>query len=445
MINDEQFAGLFKESIATDYKEALLFMNVNPDISLMKFRKILESLCLQYKQHYHHEFENNNLFDQIEELGDNGIIFGVIRESFHEVRELTNLGVHIVNNRKKYKGVTTKEELINNTKKARKGVLNLLEHAFLGLKFGTNLPEYELKTAGGQEYKDLWFTCLSSSDYNDYLLLGEFYQKLAECYESLIQEDISYATRANSMFGLAVDNYKSAFQFAAKLDVDSVLNSQGKAISISPESYQSLFNYSLLCLRGKADRHGATEAKLILRILITRNYNEAYTHLGWASYQGGDYKTAYKLLTHKKAYQDSFTFHKLGILYSEGKACLVDMTKATVNFAKAAEIGDVDAIFQLGKLYHSNIGDIQDDELAKAYLYKAASMGNVDAVMYLDEHYLKIREKFKRDIELVCDELAKVGQQEKKVPYRAVSKVRRNSPCKCGSGEKYKRCCGVGF
>lgn len=46
--DDEQFAALFKESIASDYKDALLFTNVNPDISLLKFRKILESLCLLY-------------------------------------------------------------------------------------------------------------------------------------------------------------------------------------------------------------------------------------------------------------------------------------------------------------------------------------------------------------------------------------------------------------
>ena len=95
LINDEQFAVLFKETIASDYKDALLFINVDPDISLMKFRKILESLCLLYKAHNDYEFSNDNLYEHIEELADNRIINGVNRESFHEVRRLTNPGVHI--------------------------------------------------------------------------------------------------------------------------------------------------------------------------------------------------------------------------------------------------------------------------------------------------------------------------------------------------------------
>jgi uncharacterized protein YecA (UPF0149 family) len=28
-------------------------------------------------------------------------------------------------------------------------------------------------------------------------------------------------------------------------------------------------------------------------------------------------------------------------------------------------------------------------------------------------------------------------------PYRAPQKVGRNEPCPCGSGKKYKKCCGA--
>jgi len=446
IINDEEFAAFFKESIATDYKEALLFMNVDPDISLMKFRKILESLCLQYKQHYHHEFINDNLFENIEELGENDIICGVMKESFHDVRILTNSGVHYNDNKVEDNGYEVgKEELINNAIRSREGVLNLLEHAFLGLRKGTAVPKYERKIAGGQENKNLWYRCLSSSDYSDYFLLGKFYQELAECYESLIQEDNSFATRANSMFTLAVESFKNAFNFAAKLDVDSVVNSQGKGISISPESYQSLFNYSLLCFKRKVDKHDVSATKVILRALIKRGYTEAYAYLGWYSYLDKDYKSALKYLTHKKVNQDVFTFHKLGLLYSEGKSCSINLTKAIDYFVKAAELGDVDSMFQLGKLYHSDEGEIQDDAIAQSYLQQAVASRSVDAMVYLDENYLKIREKLVDDLELVCDELAKVAEQEKKVPYRAVSKERRNALCGCGSGKKYKICCGVGL
>ena len=34
------------------------------------------------------------------------------------------------------------------------------------------------------------------------------------------------------------------------------------------------------------------------------------------------------------------------------------------------------------------------------------------------------------------------GQLVKQQPYRAKPKVERNAPCPCGSGKKYKKCCG---
>jgi len=36
------------------------------------------------------------------------------------------------------------------------------------------------------------------------------------------------------------------------------------------------------------------------------------------------------------------------------------------------------------------------------------------------------------------------GQMDPKAPPRHVVKVGRNEPCPCGSGKKYKKCCGAG-
>ncbi|WP_441004026.1 DUF4145 domain-containing protein [Pseudocolwellia agarivorans] len=444
ILTDEEFAALFKETIASDYKNALMFMNVDPDISLMKFRKILESLCLQYKEYYNYEFENDNLYEQIEELGHNEIISGVIRESFHEVRTLTNTGVHIrADESNTYTGEASVDELIQSAIDSRKGILNLLEHAFLGLGIDKKLPRYELKVAGGQEQKNLWFRTLSSSESNDYYLLGELYRELAQCYENLESEDDSYTTRANSMFSFALENFRIAFKFAAKMDIYSVVRCQGQGISISPGSYQSLFQYSLLCLKGKGDKHGITEAKVILRALIKRGYNAAYAYLGWAYYRDKDYRNAYKYLSHRKVVQDVFTFHKLGVLYSEGEACSINMNKAIDYYSKAAELDDADSMFQLGKLYRSARGEWQSDELAKMYLYKAVSMGHLDAAIYLDDHFFKIREKLLGDMDEALNLLTKESQQQKKTPIRTVAKESRNALCSCGSGVKYKLCCGA--
>jgi SEC-C motif-containing protein len=35
------------------------------------------------------------------------------------------------------------------------------------------------------------------------------------------------------------------------------------------------------------------------------------------------------------------------------------------------------------------------------------------------------------------------GEVDPKSPPRQVAKVGRNDPCPCGSGKKYKKCCGA--
>ena len=41
-----------------------------------------------------------------------------------------------------------------------------------------------------------------------------------------------------------------------------------------------------------------------------------------------------------------------------------------------------------------------------------------------------------------ASEMAKVGARQSQAK-RSSSKVGRNEPCPCGSGKKYKRCCGA--
>ncbi|ABM04299.1 hypothetical protein Ping_2578 [Psychromonas ingrahamii 37] len=68
-------------------------------------------------------------------------ICGVNKESFHDVRILTNEGVHI-EKKGSYKidEIVSKDALINNAVESRKGILNLLEHAFLELNISKEVP-----------------------------------------------------------------------------------------------------------------------------------------------------------------------------------------------------------------------------------------------------------------------------------------------------------------
>lgn len=433
--NDEQFVELFNKPIASNYKEALLFMNVDPDISLMKFRKILETLCLLYAKDKDHDFEDNKLCNQIDELEHTQLISGVNKGLFHDIRMLTNRGVHAYNEAEQESHNTdNKEELIAYAIDSRKGILNLLETAYLDLKIGNKIPKYEMAGAGGQEYKDLWFTSITSSDYSVHFEMGEFYQELGEVYAKLIIDKNDYVTNSNSMFVLAQESYKSAFKFATKLDVETVISTQGKGIKIAPNSHQSLFNYALLCLQGKVEKHGVSDAKILFRSLIKREYSSAYSYLGWCCYLTEDYNNALKYLTHNKAQQDVFTWQKLGVLYSEDKACSINMDKAIGYFKQAAELDDVESLFQLGRLYNIPNSILKNDEQSKTYLRKAIDMGHTNAFRYFTKHFFNTARKME-------DLLKLINETDKNVPLIANNKQQRNNMCSCGSGKKYKKCC----
>lgn len=429
--NDEQFAALFKESIASDYKNALLLMNVSPDVSLFKFRKILETLCLLYAQHHSYEFTNKNLWEQINELADISAIHGADRELFHGVRELTNDGVH-----NKELG---NEILLSKALVSRKEVLDLLESAYLSLGLGERLPQYELIDVGGQEHKDLWFNCLISCDYKEYLSLGDFYEKMGKVFESEDLDEKSFTARAQTMYSFAAESYKSAFQLCSKKTITDVISTDDKQISIAQQSHQILFKYALLCLNNKVDNLHITEVTILLNALAKRGFYAAYAYLGWCHYLGEDYKKAHKYLNHKKAEHTVFLYQRLGVLYSSGKASSINGDKAVESFKKAVRLGCNKSMFELGKIYYKGELVKKDDELAQNYLCQAIATGNLDAALYLDEKYLKIRELFSGLLEEIKGDKVKVEPQK---PCIKTTKLGRNEPCSCGSNLKYKNCCG---
>ena len=50
--------------------------------------------------------------------------------------------------------------------------------------------------------------------------------------------------------------------------------------------------------------------------------------------------------------------------------------------------------------------------------------------------------KFLMNLKVVVQDKKQNGESEKKVPIEKKQKISRNSPCTCGSGKKYKHCCG---
>jgi hypothetical protein len=75
----------------------------------------------------------------------------------------------------------------------------------------------------------------------------------------------------------------------------------------------------------------------------------------------------------------------------------------------------------------------QQSKLAPALLQRVA-------YVLRDKNYLK---RIKRHYEIFRATIDDEAAEESKTPPRAAKeKIARNAPCPCGSGKKYKRCCG---
>jgi len=382
VINDKQFAALFNESISSNYAGALLFMNTDPDISLMKLRKVLEALCLLYANHYNYNFQGTDLSEQIDVLAKEKFISGVNKKAFHSVRKLTNKGVHIESN------VTCNNDEVD-LPAVRVGVLELLEFAFIDLNIGKKLPKYNLMVAGGQEFKNLWYKSITSPFFQEHCDLGKLYEKIAEEDEKLMLIDSCYIARLPSGFKFAIEYYESAIKKSSGNHIDFILRNKHRKITINPKSFDCLFCYALLCLKGKVKNKSSIDAQVIFQALLKRGYKNVHAYLGWSCYLNRNYTQAKKYLTHKKVNKNAFAMNKLGLLFLEGKACKVEMKNTLNYFNKAVDLGCDESMLKLGELYHQGAYVKKNDTLAKKYLLQSIEQGNVDAVIYLGKYYLE--------------------------------------------------------
>lgn len=392
--DDKQFVALFGEPIASEYNNALMLMDVHADASLMMFRKAIESLCLKLARHYHYEFNNIDLCDQINELASETFINGITKESFHKIRKQTNTGVHQPENTNKSEHINCSDStdhkriLKNQAIETRIEILNLLELTCLELKVVNKIPKYDLSAVGGQECKDLLFRCLTSTDHKDHFLLGLVYQVLAEDQKHIAKYVKNLTNRPNTHYLFASECYKNGFYYSTGLRISDITVNKGKGITINPNGYESLFHYVMLSISNNVDEINSDDEESILRALVKRRYSEAYPQLGWKKYLASHYKEGLKLITHAKAKKNNFSLHKQGLIYLEGKVATADINLSLEHFLKASELGCADSIFELGKLYHRGEYVNADVELAREYLNKAIKLGNEGAFNYMKEEFI---------------------------------------------------------
>lgn len=444
---DLDFAGKFTNNIAEDYQTAIEFLNDNPDYALLKFRKVIEQLCVFIATRRDIEFTNNVLFDRINSLGDLSLINRNTKDLFHEVRDLSNFGVHYTQEPNEDDDATfileNKKKCLENARLARKQVIELFKDVFLLIRLGNTIPKITNIDYSYYGFKQIIYEGAISASYLAKLKAGIAYHaiaKQANAGRHLILKP-SELLWYNCSLKLAAINYENSMELSFE---ESKYNSEPSKIYLYCD-VESLFRYSVIAESGVLGQEKEIEGIKLLKIAADRGYNEAVANYGAYLYDESLYEEAKDYLNIAIKLDSPLAYRTLFLYYSKIE---VDKNRAMEYLNKAIKLGCGDSIGELGILHHQGFIVEKDDVKAERLLLDAIDKGSYlakryhfvefkDLVGQLQKKGLDMLDLFNREFEKIQNEV----KQSKPKPTKVV-KVGRNELCPCGSNEKYKKCCG---
>jgi TPR repeat protein len=455
-ISDLEFSKKFKAPVAEDYEFAIEFLTIKPDVSLSKFRGILESFCKQIADYKKIVFTSNNLYRKIESLCEYQIINDSFKDALHELREICNEGVHKSN----FNKAESEEEsifqrnvhqkLLDNANKARTLVTKIFESTFLLLNPEKELPNYELVSIGKQEHREILYNAVTSLCSKQKFKAGLLYESMAhesvEKGQIIISSELSY--HRQSLYKLAANCYEASYKISANVDINHkrylLLNLDVEEIINRFCDTEALFRYALLAYQGKLGKEQEEKGGNMLKIAADRGHSRAAAYYGVYLYEDiKDYTLSLKYLNKAIENDEPFAYNFLYYYYSDGRACSVNAELALANIQKGIDLGDADSLQLLGEAYHEGKIVKKNNAKAEQLLNEAIEKGSLKALHYYRFTFKDFLGEFEKELQDRGKSiLAECKRIKSKRTIRNVEKIGRNEMCPCESGKKFKKCCG---
>lgn len=452
-ISDLEFSKKFKAPVFEDYEFAIEFLTIKPDVSLLKFRGILECLCLQISNSKEIKFKSNNLSSQIECLYKYQVIDDSFKNMLDELRKLCNQGVHKSNFNKAESEEEhifqkkVRQKLLGNAEKARTLVIKIFENTFLLLNPDKELPDYQLVSIGKQEHKEILYNAMTSLCSKQKFKAGLLYESMADESvakgQKIISSELSY--HRQSLYKLAADCYEASYKISANVDKKRhlLLNPDIEDIINRFCDTETLFRYALLAYQGKLGKEQEEKGGNMLKIAADRGHSRAAAYYGVYLYEDiKDYTLSLKYLNKAIENDEPFAYNFLYYYYSEGLACDVNAELALANIQKGIDLGDADSFQLLGEAYHEGKIVKKNNTKAEQLLNEAIEKGSLKALHYYRFTFKNFFGEFEKTLRNIGKDIEKSEKNRKsKQTIRNDKKIGRNEICPCGSGQKFKKCC----
>lgn len=489
MILDFELCHRISPELAEDYKFGLEFIQIDPETTLSKFRRIAERVCLLIAHAQHIEFSSNELAKHINELHEYQIINFNQKEMLDRLRRLGNKAVHAgeVNvGMSDVKGMIKGEQkrLKEESIKARKVVIELLQdlHHYILKEHITD--DIEMTELADNSWKEDLSVYHLSDDYKDKLKLGQIYKRLA--LDLAIEDSYEHEPKFNLNHKFMNQSVAMSYEAACHLSVNTNIHNHPPGQPIEPFSDddpyddlkrfcdpECLFHFwSSLQTSGNFNPQFYSDTDWMLEVSAKKGFPKAMAQYGITLMKSGNNTEAKDWLTRAAEYDEDLAL--LGLFGLSGQDLTEDSKKQMLEYLESGtlpdrdnpysfllrgvELGGAECLTTLGRVAHGF-----DDEYSEKLLLEAIKAGSIKAYHYYFSDFLGVMTAQQKRLHNTLNDAVKnlteailgsidiynenqITFKKEKFPFplKPGSRAKfpsRNEPCFCGSGLKYKKCC----
>jgi vacuolar-type H+-ATPase subunit E/Vma4 len=448
MRNDLDLCLALDNEIYENYVTALEFISSSPDYSLLKFRKIIDSVITLFSERSNIIFDSEKLVDRIKDLHESQIINSALKNNLHEVRKLGNSGVHTSSDAERGHQEFRKNILIENARTARKLTVSILEDLYCFLKKKLVPLQLEFSPEGNQDLQKLLLEAHSQVCAKLKLKAGIVCETILADYGFTSGLVVSFRDNAHleQLENSAIGFYNAACQISADPDSHWKIPYEKFDLEVVTQKFgdlEALFKYASLAIRKKWGEELNAKARGRLRAAADRGYGAAESLYGTILYEKGDYEESLKYLEKGSQKDEPLALRALYVAYSSGNGFEVDAEKALSYLNRGIELGCPDSIAMLGAAYHKGTIVKRDYDRAESLLQESIKKGSAWGKNYFIVEFNNLAETISNRFAEIGEGLSKIMDSQKKRPITIGPKPGRNEMCFCGSQKKFKKCCGL--
>lgn len=432
-MTDVELVGEFSKRAESSYRSGVEFILTNPIFSLREFRVSLECLCHDLAFNAGVRSDGESLHDAIEVLANKGVVTFFVKDAFHQARMLCNDAVHSPVWRKgdgRSRIVVSASENERRANKVRELLIKALKN--IREKQGRGGVDVTHAVIDAQRWKNLLYDAFMPSSAVGKSPLEKC--KAAEYLETLVEKEL--ADHPEPIISLDVEGRTFFYKKAAAILYEA-------AYRENPENMDAAFRYASMVDDGVVVETRKGEVKEIFESLVKQGSVEAFERYAYVLYDEKNYVGAKKHLVGALDRGGVNAAHGLALYYSNDDTGEKDYREAIRYLEIGVSQGDPRCMSFLGEVLYEGEWGVVNKPKGKMLLERAASLGDRSA-----EFYLKMKVNMTKKIwkqvsrKAAMDVLFDLGMNPTNI-QRKGKKIPPNSPCTCGSGKKYKKCCGA--